>query len=61
MVLNILSAIGYFIIGVFLRVFVFVVNTTIFISKHFKKKTKPMSVYQQDKDYRESIFSQYEQ
>lgn len=61
MVLNILSTIGYFIIEAFLRMFVFVVNTAILITKPFKKKTKPMSVYQQDKDFRESIFSQYEQ
>lgn len=60
MVKKILSTVGYFIISFFLRIFVFVVNNSIKISKLFKKKNKPMSIYQQDKEFRESIFSQYE-
>ena len=60
MVVKILSTVGYFIISFFLRIFVFVVNSGIKISKLFKKKNKPMSIYQQDKEFRESIFSQYE-
>ena len=60
MIKKILTSVVYFIINLFLRIFVFVVNNSIKISKLFKKKNKPMSIYQQDKEFRESIFSQYE-
>ena len=61
MLKKILSAVGYFIVSFFLRILVFLTNTFFKLSRKLKKKNKPMSIYQQDKEFRESIFSQNEQ
>lgn len=61
MLKKILLTVGYFVINFFLRIFVFLTNTFFKLSRRLKKKNKSMSIYQQDKEFRESIFSQYEQ
>lgn len=58
---KILSTVGYFIVNFFLRILVFLTNTFFKLSRKLKKKNKSMSIYQQDKEFRESIFSQNEQ
>ena len=61
MLKKILSTVGYFIVSFFLRILVFLTNTFFKLSRKLKKKNKPISIYQQDKEFRESIFSQNEQ
>ena len=61
MIKKILSTVGYFIVSFFLRILVFLTNTFFKLSRKLKKRDKPMSIYQQDKEFRESIFSQNEQ
>lgn len=61
MIKKILSTVGYFIVSFFLRILVFLTNTFFKLSRKLKKKNKPISIYQQDKEFRESIFSQNEQ
>lgn len=61
MIKKILSTVGYFIVSFFLRILVFLTNTFFKLLRKLKKKDKPMSIYQQDKEFRESIFSQNEQ
>lgn len=61
MIKKILSTVGYFIVSFFLRIFVFLTNSFFKLSRKLKKKNKPISIYQQDKEFRESIFSQNEQ
>jgi hypothetical protein len=61
MIKKLLSTVGYFIVSFFLRILVFLTNTFFKLSRKLKKKNKPMSIYQQDKEFRESIFSQNEQ
>lgn len=61
MIKKILSTVGYFIVSFFLKILVFLTNTFFKLSRKLKKKNKPISIYQQDKEFRESIFSQNEQ
>lgn len=61
MLSKILSTVGYYILKFFLGIFVFLANSCFKLSKCLKKKNKPISIYQQDKEFRESIFSQNEQ
>lgn len=61
MLKKILSTVGYYILEFFLGIFVFLTNTFFKLLRKLKKKNKPISIYQQDKEFRESIFSQNEQ
>ena len=56
--MDILRTAGFYVSSVIIKCLVFIVNTTLKIIKFFKKKKK--SMYQQDKEYRESIFSKNE-
>ena len=61
MLKKILSTVGCYILEFFLGIFVFLTNTFFKLLRKLKKKNKHMSIYQQDKEFRESIFSQDEQ
>ena len=56
--MDILRTAGFYVSSVIIRVLVFVVDLSLKAISFFKRKKK--SMYQQDKEYRESIFSKNE-
>lgn len=56
--MGILRTAGFYVSSVIIKCLIIVVDTSLKVIKFFKKKKK--SMYQQDKEFRESIFSKNE-